>query len=377
MRISFINGLMVAGDAISNSVKDKVRAVTEHSRETGVPLDARVFLCGTDARDERVSVVRGVNDIVSHGHFLSSDIVIYDFGIYYELFNSIFLAPPAARKFVHFHNITPAELVPERERETIEKSYSQLANVFAADHIIAGSPYNRDTLLKFGVSGDRITILDYSIDFPDGSREGRIKIKERGPARLLYIGRFVPSKGVLDLLKAVKMALDKGFSGFRLDLIGNETFSDKAYMEAIKAFIAENGIGEFVDFRGTVTDEERRVYYERAHALVMPSYHEGFCVPVVEAYNHGCFVISYDAGNLHNLVSGFGCVVKTGDVEGLSESIVRFCSRKSGDRIVADAGSFDEDEYARTVVGYSDTFSFARFKDRFIKILDMGIHATG
>ncbi|MBI5642849.1 MAG: glycosyltransferase family 4 protein [Deltaproteobacteria bacterium] len=374
MRVSFINGIIVSGDAISNSVKDKVRALTEYSLESNIELESRIYLYGTDSHgDGRVKIVRGVNEVLNDSHFLSSDIIIYDFGIYYELFNSIFLAPRQAKKIVHFHNITPAELVTEKERETIEKSYSQLANVFAADRIIAGSPYNRDTLLEFGVSGDRITVLDYSIDFPAASPEHMLK-DNSGLVNLLYLGRFVPSKGVLDLLMAVKMAADKGLSNFRLDLIGNETFSDKSYMEELKAFISERGLGAFVNFKGTVTDAERAGYYQRAHALVMPSYHEGFCVPVIEAYNHGCFVISYDAGNLPNLVR-FGRLVKTGDMAALSDKIIEFCSRERG-RVATDAGVMEDAEFSRKSVEFSNTFSFERFKERFLRILDMKTDLT-
>ena len=59
----------------------------------------------------------------------------------------------------------------------------------------------------------------------------------------------------------------------------------------------------------------------KAHGLVIPSYHEGFCKPIVEAMYYGCIPISYEAYNLKFVADGLSKLVPTGDVAALAEAI--------------------------------------------------------
>ena len=69
----------------------------------------------------------------------------------------------------------------------------------------------------------------------------------------------------------------------RLDLIGSRTFSDGAYLDGLRRFVAEHGLADAVRFSFDVPDAALPGHFLRADALVMPSLHEGFCVPVIEA----------------------------------------------------------------------------------------------
>ena len=61
--------------------------------------------------------------------------------------------------------------------------------------------------------------------------------------------------------------------------------------------------------------------YRGADVFVMPSHHEGYCVPVIEAMSSGCYVIGSDAGNVPNIMGGLGTVFPAGDADELARAI--------------------------------------------------------
>src|SRR5688572_20248470 len=55
-----------------------------------------------------------------------SDLVIFHWGIRYQLFNALPIIASERRAAVHFHNITPAHLLPEEDRPVVEESTRQI-----------------------------------------------------------------------------------------------------------------------------------------------------------------------------------------------------------------------------------------------------------
>ena len=92
--------------------------------------------------------------------------------------------------------------------------------------------------------------------------------KEKG--RILFAGKLIQRKGVLNLVKAIG-AIDRSIE-FQLVLAG--ALDDKAYVQEIKNTIASLGIQDRVSILGLI--DERRVLEEfsKASILVLPSYQE-------------------------------------------------------------------------------------------------------
>src|SRR5205823_4133199 len=99
----------------------------------------------------------------------------------------------------------------------------------------------------------------------------------------------------------------------RLDLLGSGTFSDQPYLARLREFVAARGLGAAVHFHLDADDAELARLLAEADALVIPSFHEGFCVPVIEAMASGCFVVCSDAGALPETSGGLGRLFPAGD----------------------------------------------------------------
>jgi glycosyltransferase involved in cell wall biosynthesis len=194
-------------------------------------------------------------------------------------------------------------------------------------HVVCDSELNRADLLALGHEPERLSVAP----LPPGHRPRPDLRRPRlpgEPVRLLFVGRLAPAKGVHDLVEAVAAARAAA-PPFTIDLVGNLAFSDQGTVSWVRERVAEDDLGSVVRLAGQLEDDELAAAYARADALVLPSRHEGFCVPVLEALAAGCAVVTTDAGNLPAIVGGLGWMVPGGDVDALRRTLVEVVTRLS------------------------------------------------
>lgn len=375
LKISFINGILVPNDAISNIMRDKINAICYYCECNNIPCKTKIFVQYTELEDSRIMTMNNLNDILKNDHFNSSDLIFYEYGIYYELFNSIVFAHPNAKKIVQYYGITPAKFLPKKDKKIIEQSYEQLNLILLADKIIVYSKHTENDLRDLGVSDKKFIFSTVPVCLKYPKNNVLIQNRKYKTVKLLYVGRFVKSKGVIDLLKAAERLIHSGFKDFQLNLIGSLTYSDTQYVEDIKRFIVLKKLSDFVSFVGTVKDEELCQYYADSDALVIPSYHEGFCVPVIEAYTQGCFVIAYNSGNLPSVVNGFGRIIEAGDIQQLYSALKDYCETKMSNKdgiqeisFKTDSGNIFEKELIDKVKQYASHFTIDCYQNNISNI---------
>ena len=115
---------------------------------------------------------------------------------------------------------------------------------------------------------------------------------------LFYVGNAHPHKNVEGLIKAF-LNLKFKIKNLKLVLVGHDHY----FWQRIKK--------EFQDpdiiYKGYVSDEELVTLYKNAKAFVMPSFEEGFGIPILEAMALSCPVVSSNAGSLPE-VGGDACL---------------------------------------------------------------------
>jgi glycosyltransferase involved in cell wall biosynthesis len=148
-----------------------------------------------------------------------------------------------------------------------------------------------------------------------------------GMPRLLCIGRLIPVKGHLVLLRALAQARTR-LPDLRLDLAGHGPLEP-----ALRAYVRELRLGDAVRFLGFVSPVQRAI--EDAGVVVVPSLGEGFGMVALEAMERARPVIASDVGGLPEIVEHdlSGLVVPAGDAEALADAIVAL----AGDPHRADA----------------------------------------
>ncbi len=300
------SGAVVAGDAISNSLRDKLVAIRRWD-PAGSTVRAVGIAQGSDGSVPGINVYADAASALRSGIVGEADLHIFEYGIYYELFDLALLVP-RERLAAVYHNVTPAALIDDPAvRVRVERALERRENLRHARRIFCDSAFNADDLRSLGFSEEalRVQPLPPAIVAAPGDR--------RGLPTILFVGRIVPAKGIADLVAAADDLRATG-RAFRLAVAGNRRLSDA---DLIASLLARPGI----DVIESPSDSELAALYAAADIVVIPSYHEGYCVPALEALLAGCQVVASDAGNLPDLVGPVGQCVPVGDVSAISAAL--------------------------------------------------------
>jgi glycosyltransferase involved in cell wall biosynthesis len=158
-------------------------------------------------------------------------------------------------------------------------------------------------------------IVHYGIAGRDG-----VALYAGAEPRLLCVGRLIPVKGHLVLLRALAQARSRA-PGLVLDIAGQGPLEP-----ALKAYAAELGLSDAVRFLGFVSPIQSAI--EAASAVVVPSLGEGFGMVALEAMERGRPVVASDVGGLPEIVADgeTGFVVPAGDAAALADALVTLVS---------------------------------------------------
>jgi glycosyltransferase involved in cell wall biosynthesis len=208
---------------------------------------------------------------------------------------------------------------PERTRAEVRRDYPALAREHAhrADAIVTISHYTAHEIERhLEVPRDRIVVC------PPGAPAWKARSAPPDKGHILFIGTLEPRKNIGGLLDAYERFLSThGFQPNIPDLVlaGKTTPQAAPWLERIAL---PPLIGR-VRHIGYVNAAERRMVYERARVLMLPSFDEGFGIPAVEAMTVGVPVIASNRGALPEVIGDAGPLLDPDDIEGLANALGR------------------------------------------------------
>jgi glycosyltransferase involved in cell wall biosynthesis len=189
-----------------------------------------------------------------------------------------------------------------------DRTVASLAHV----HIAISRGLARYLAEAEGFREETFEIVHYGIT-PDGTPPRY----RGGVPRLLCVGRLIPIKGHIVLLRAFAEAKEQ-VPALELDIAGRGPLEP-----ALRALARELGITGSVRFLGYVAPIQGAI--ERSAIVVVPSMGEGFGMAALEAMERARPVIAAEIGGLGELVrhGETGFLVAPGEAEPLREAIVR------------------------------------------------------
>jgi len=139
-----------------------------------------------------------------------------------------------------------------------------------------------------------------------------------GGGTVLFLGAFSKRKGIYDLIEAMQVVVRE-----RPDVVF-ELGGDQD-VEEVRRLVLERGLDGNVRMLGWVRGGEKLATFARAHVYVLPSYHEGLPIGVLEAMAAGLPVVTTPVGGIPEIVRDGvnGLVITPGDVRALGSSILR------------------------------------------------------
>jgi len=362
-RISIVTGIVNSRDAVSETVIADMEALDKLSRQSRRNVDLRVFCMESDHADARIRVLSNWRDALSDEHFTTSDIYYFHYAIYNDIHHLMYHLRRDAKSVVFFHNVTPPQFCAPQAEALIHASYQQIRNFRTADLILAPSDYSARQLAEYGLAKDIRVVPLFGPNGPERVAPSP-RSPHEGPLRLLYCGRFVPSKGVESLLVALDAISARLARPVELTLAGNSQFSDKQYLCELREMGERISGQASVRFAFNLDADTLKALFAEADAFVLPSFHEGFGMPVAEALMTGTPVICSNAGALPEVGGGSALTFPAGDAVILGKALLEFTKAWSEGKVLCDHGVLPHAEWDKERVAHAATFLRASYIDR-------------
>ena len=97
-------------------------------------------------------------------------------------------------------------------------------------------------------------------------------------------------------------------------------------------------LGRRVRFTGPLSPDELRALYRGADLFALPSLHEGFGLPAVEAMAQGTAVVGSDLAVLREVTGGQARFVAPGDGDGWADALVTLLGDQAARTALGEAG---------------------------------------
>ena len=212
------------------------------------------------------------------------------------------------RTLVVSHNVTPPRYFWATDPVTAavcELGQEQLGRLAAGAGAVAGvSEFNARQLERLsGRPAAVIPVLFRPAPAPvDGVEPDR-------PPTILFVGRLAPHKRQ-DLVIAAFARYRRSAPGARLVLVGSPATDEfEAELHAQADRLAPGA----VKFEREISRERLASHYAEAHLFLCLSEHEGFCIPLLEAFHSGVPVIARDAGAVAEVLGDAGVLLGPDD----------------------------------------------------------------
>lgn len=188
-----------------------------------------------------------------------------------------------------------------------------------AKKIIAVSKSTAKDIVKYcGISNDKIAVIhEGGLQF---STSQHTKILEKYnilPKSFFHcVGFFKGIKNPYRIIEAFRAyKLKEPLSKVKLVLAGH--VGDKKGMRILH--FAEN-IKDVI-YVGRISDSDLKVLYKNSLGLIFPSLYEGFGIPILEAQEYGCAVVTANVSSMPEVAGDGAILVNPLDVDGIANAL--------------------------------------------------------
>ena len=256
----------------------------------------------------------------------------------YELFTCyliIFFAKRAQKKTAIFwiRWIPDSVKIPIKQRfKTVVRNTLVKPIVRNVDVCICSGKMSEKNFLSLGVSAEKIKHMHYSTDVYLNCENidiYRAYDIPRNKKILLYFGRVISRKGLMELLKAYRQ-LKGQYADLALVVAGS---GDEYYAEC-QSYVSKNEMAD-VYFVGQISSKYRKNFFEASEIFVLSSlFEKGVPEPwgqtVNEALQCGCPVVATTAvGAAYDVLNEANGIIAEPTVDGLKKGIEAVLNREN------------------------------------------------
>ncbi len=358
MKAALLVPVLVGADAVGNDALAMARLLRERGIET------RIFCNIAVGVDEKTYLPTLLLDFAGG----PKDLLIYHFSVGWPAALHI-LERARGFRVVRYHNITPPEFFAGYSAEYEHACASGRAEIpvivaLGCELYLGDSAYNVQDLSSAHVPIERTAVLaplhrvEHLLE-----AEGDLALLDElddGAFNVLMVGRVAPNKGHVELVDAFAAFVERTAEPARLIIIGKCDPRLKAYSQQVRERIDAYGLGQRVLWLDSVNEAQLKASYLASHAFMTLSWHEGFCVPLIEAMALGVPVVAHGSSAIPETAGCGGLVWEATDPWLYAASLARIAADADFRNALRDA--------ARR--RYECEFSPAVLRERFLEILE-------
>ncbi|MEQ1908546.1 MAG: glycosyltransferase [Vicinamibacterales bacterium] len=292
------------GDAIGHEVLGIQRVL----RAAGYESD--IFVETADPRLEPLT--RHYRELVDASH--PENLLLHHFSIGSRASRTAYALPD--RMALIYHNITPPEYFAAVHRTLARQCFRGRREIHAyvdrCDMALGDSEFNRQDLESLGF--DRTAVLPVVPDLSHLDDPADWFVAQQFDdewTNILFVGRVIANKKIEDVIRCFHAYHTTFNPRSRLIIAGVFNLFER-YFAALTHLVNQLGL-QHVHFAGHVSDAELVAYYEVADLFLCCSEHEGFCVPIIEAFYKRIPVLAYAATAVPATMDGAGVLFDTKD----------------------------------------------------------------
>ena len=295
------------GDAIGHEVLGIQRVLQRAGYES------QIFVETADPRLEDLTL--DYRDLV--GNVRPDDVLIHHFSIGSRASRTAYALP--GRMVLVYHNITPPEYFIGVHKDLVKLCFrgrrELTAYIGRCDLALGDSEYNRQELQELGFPSTGVlpVVPDFThLDAAPGSAQSEWAERfDDEITNVMFVGRVIPNKKFEDVIRAFHVYRTRHNPRSRLLLVGSYSGFER-YLAMLHSLVARLGTPD-VHFLGHVSNEELAALYDVADVFLCASEHEGFCVPLIEAFYKRVPVLAYAATAVPATMDGGGVLYDTKD----------------------------------------------------------------
>jgi len=207
-----------------------------------------------------------------------------------------------------------------------------------ADAIVAPTAAAADEVAEHtAIARERIRPIHHGVDHAlatEAQVEAVRLVFDLEAPYVLWVGTLEPRKNVGALVEAFARATDDADLPHDLVLAGPQGWLAESDAVAQRAAT----LGRRVRFTGPLSPDELRALYRGADLFALPSLHEGFGLPAVEAMAQGIAVVCSDLPVLREITGGQARFVAPSDGDGWSDVLVTLLGDPAARTALGEAG---------------------------------------
>ena len=345
------------GDAVSNDVMGMFDILEKQNFNVSIFAE-NIFISG-----DIVKSIDCIGDFIKNGE----DILIYHLSSGWFKGLDV-LTKLNCKKIIKYHNITPPDYFygfGSNHVDSCRIGIEQL-NIIAnldLELYLNDSEFNMLGMISKGAKISKCFVVppfnnierlkSLKPDFDILKKYNDIKVN------IVSVGRVAPNKGFEKLIDAFALYNKYFNKESRLIIVGDKHPCLSAYINYLDDKVRYLNLEDSIVFTGKVNDEQLKSYLLVSKIFALTSYHEGFCLPLVEAMSMKIPVVTYGSTAIADTVGNGGIVWGDLDINLIATAINEIVINEDAYFFIGEAG------WRR----YKNNFTNKIIKEKFLSVI--------